>query len=212
MDMVSQNELNKRNYYRHKQNGECPRCGKPLDRDGHYCKKCLEKYIEYQRENRKFYREHHLCVVCGKIRVPKGERICPECRAKNANRRKLSEEQRIKANENHKKSQKLIYMQRAENGICTRCGKRKAAPGKKKCEICLQKDAEVHRRKNMCGINIREYRKENRLCYFCGNLIDVPSGQICSQCRIKFQELQKGVSHKNEYWSKDNRIIFRKRN
>lgn len=39
------------------------------------------------------------------------------------------------------------YRKRKENGMRPRCGKRKAAPGKKKCSVCLEKDVEQHRKK-----------------------------------------------------------------
>lgn len=142
---MTQKERSAKLYYNRKNNGLCPRCGKPLDREGHYCSECLEKVKEYQRENRKFYREHHLCTECGKVNVPYSERICPECRAKIRNRKNPTMEQKEKWNIGFRNRQKIIYKKRSDAGICTRCGKHKAMPGKKKCGICLQKDADLHR-------------------------------------------------------------------
>ena len=103
-------------------------------------------------------------------------------------------------------------MERVEQGICTRCGKRKAISGKKKCGICLAKDAEIHRKKYADRPNIREYRKENNLCYFCGNPIDLPDGNnICSACRKRFEEIAAQRKHDNLYWRQDNKMIFEKR-
>ena len=205
---MTQKEINKRHYYNRKNNGLCPRCGKPLDREGHYCSECLEKVRKYRIENRKFFVENNICTVCGKEKVPNGERICPECRAKNAERKHITDEQRARYNKNVRKKQNLLYKQRSEMGICTRCGKRKAMFGKKKCGICLQKDADIHRKKYLNKPNIKEYRKENHLCYFCGEPIDTTEKNICSSCQDKFKKLSKGRSNANEYWRKDNRIVF----
>ena len=184
----------------------CPRCGKPLDREGYYCSECLEKVRVYHRENREFYRKNHLCTECGKNSVPEEERICPECRAKRANLRKSHTDEQKKM---FREKQNSLYMERVEQGICTRCGKRKAISGKKKCGICLAKDAEIHRKKYADRPNIREYRKENNLCYFCGDPIDLHMSNTCSKCREKFKKIASEKTHDNDYWRKDNRFIFR---
>lgn len=207
---MTQKERSARAYRKRKDNGLCPRCGKPLDREGHYCSDCLAKVREYHRKNREFYRENHICSECGKIIVPGRERICPECRAKRNNKRKpLTEEQKMRYGESFNNYQKSLYRERTENGICTRCGKRKAMPGKKKCGVCLEKDATQHRKKYIEQQNIREYRKENHLCYFCGEAIDLPTSNICSRCREKFKKIAADRTHNNDYWRKDNKLIFR---
>lgn len=206
---MTQKERSAKSYRSRKDNGLCPRCGKPLDREGHYCSECLEKVREYQRKNREFYREHHLCTECGKVNVLYSERICPECRAKIRNRKNPTREQKEKWNRGFRNRQKIIYKQRTDAGICTRCGKRKSMPGKKKCGICLAKDAEIHRRRYMDRPNIKEYRKENHLCYFCGNPIDLPAGNnICSVCLKRFKEIAAKRKHDNPNWRKDNEMIF----
>ena len=204
--MSTQKEISARFYKRRKENGLCPRCGKPLDREGYYCSECLEKVRVYHRENREFYRKNHLCTECGKNSVPEEERICPECRAKRANLRKSHTDEQKKM---FREKQNSLYMERVEQGICTRCGKRKAISGKKKCGICLAKDAEIHRKKYADRPNIREYRKENNLCYFCGDPIDLHMSNTCSKCREKFKKIASERTHDNDYWRKDNRFIFR---
>lgn len=207
--METKKERSARLYKSRKENGLCPRCGKTLDRKGHYCSECLEKVREYNRANRKFYRENHICTECGKNSVPDGERICPECRAKAANRKNsLTEEQKIRYKENFRIRQNVLYQERSRNGICTRCGKRKAMPGRKRCGICLKKDADAKRVKNADKINIREYREKNHLCYFCGKPIDLPTGKTCKDCVEKFKRLAKGRSNENDYWKRQNRLIF----
>lgn len=205
---MTQKERSAKSYRNRKDNGLCPRCGRPLDRDGYYCSECLDKTNKYRRDNRKFFAENNICTACGKEKVPNGEKICPECRAKIANRKHITDEQRLKYNRRVRENQNLLYKERAEAGICTRCGKRKAATGKKKCEICLAKDAELHRKRTANRVDIRKLREENRLCYFCGEPIDLPYGKSCSVCRKRFKKLADGVTHDNKYWRQDNKIIF----
>ena len=52
----------------------------------------------------------------------------------------------------------------------------------------FRKNTEQHRKKYMDMPNIREFRKKNNLCYFCGNVIDLPSGNICSKCQENFRK------------------------
>lgn len=206
---LTQKERSARNYKLKKENGLCPKCGKPLDREGHYCSECLKKTNLYRKENRNFYRENHLCTECGKVKVFGEDRVCPECRAKREFWRKpLTGEQKERYGLHIKSQQRMIYHERSENGICTRCGKRKDVTGKKKCAICLEKDAEQHRKKHMDIPNIKQYRKENHLCYFCGNEIDLPSGNICSKCQEKFRKNGRKYGGKNTYWKEQNKLIF----
>lgn len=206
---MTQKERSARAYRNRKDNGLCPRCGKPLDREGHYCSECLEKVRKYHNENREFYIENHLCTECGKNKVPDRERICPECRAKRQKIRKpLTEDQKTRYREHFRKQQKSLYKERSDAGICTRCGKRKAMPGKKKCGICLAKDAEIHKLKYAERPSIREHRKEHHLCYFCGNPIDLPSRNICSSCLEHFRAIAAEKEHDNKYWRCENKIIF----
>lgn len=81
-------------------------------------------------------------------------------------------------------------------------------PGRKKCGICLKKDADARRVKNADKINTREYREKNHLCYFCGKPINLPTGKTCKDCVEKFKRLAKGRSNENDYWKRQNRLIF----
>ncbi len=102
-------------YRNRKDNGLCARCGKPLGREGHYCSECLRKINEYHRQNKRFYRKHHVCTECGKILVLGNDKICPECRAKMEGRRKqLPDEQKQLYGETFKKRQKSLYMDREQ--------------------------------------------------------------------------------------------------
>lgn len=190
-------------YKRRKESGLCPCCGKTLDREGHYCTKCLEKVRKYKQENVDFYRKNHLCTECGKVKVPKTQRICPECLAKRDKYRKPLDE---KGKARIRKYNHEQYDARSENGICTRCGKRKAAVGKKKCEICLAKNAEQHRlSRKPQKVGVKEYRITNHLCLWCGK----PSQKGKKLCEEhQAQAVMNGKkSAQVSYWRLDNRLI-----
>lgn len=136
----------KKLYERRKANGQCMKCGAMKDRDGHYCSVCLEKRNDYVRKTRKLLREIGICPQCQKNSLIGEQKICLECLARQAERRAkhkqiFTEEQKKKRNQVAKKR----YQDRVEKGLCTRCGIFKADYGKKKCKICLDKDATAHR-------------------------------------------------------------------
>lgn len=134
------------------------------------------------------------------------ESTCPECRARAAYNDSKSRN-REKYNVYHKNWAKIDYQKKKEAGICTKCGKRKAMPGKKKCGICLAKDAERYRR-NIDKPNIREYRAKNHLCYYCGNPIDIDYAKICKSCYERCSKNGKKGKAGNRYWKEDNKLIF----
>ena len=174
---LTQKERSANSYWRRRESGLCPRCGNPLDRDGYYCKKCLEKHNEYKRENKKFFRENGICPECGKEKLFGDEKMCIACRQRNYERRKpITEEQRIKNNKKFRERQNSLYKQRSEQGICTRCGKRKPESGKKKWGKCLAKDYDLHKIRRKSS---KEYRTDEQVGYHCGNEIYRGSGPLC---------------------------------
>lgn len=203
---LSAKERSRNFYMRRKLNGLCVRCGKPLDRDGQYCKSCCENIRIEARENRIFRASLNLCTQCGKYAVPEGEKMCPECRAKNNNKRRIKNE---KSKENFRKQQKKLYDQRSASGVCVRCGKRKAAGGRKKCFMCLQKDAQTHAEARIRrGEDLRAQWKEQGLCFHCGGEIEDKSKKSCNACREKCITKTGAGAGENKAWIKDNRLIF----
>ncbi len=191
--------------------GLCPTCGKPLDGNTYYCQECSSRRNQYRRDSRAFFESIGICPVCGKEKLFGNEKQCISCREKAYERRKpLTEEQKQRYGRRFKTQQKELRQKRIEEGLCPRCGKRKIANGKKKCRICLDYDAEIHRKRYAKKPNVKNYRKENQLCYFCGNKIDRASGQICQSCweRCRNNGMTSGGS--NEYWKNDNKIVFMK--
>lgn len=181
---MTQKERSRKSYLNRKENGLCPRCGKELDRNGHYCSDCLQKANENNRQARLFFKSIGICPECRKNSLFGDEKQCIECREKQREKRKqLSEEQRKRYGLKFNLYQKELYKKRSETGICTRCGKRKAECGKRKCSICLEKDRQIQRRRREKEkISSREERRENNLCYFCGETV-VDGLKVCERCR-----------------------------
>ena len=120
-------------YHTLKDNGLCVRCRKPLDRAGCYCTACQQKEKDYRRKNREFYREHNLCPECGKNKLFGDEKMCLDCKMKQQEYRAkhpISEDRRISQNIRSRIKKKSVYAERKANGVCTRCGKRKAVNGR----------------------------------------------------------------------------------
>lgn len=140
-------ELSARHYRRRKENGLCPRCGKPMDRKGALCISCREKALAYERETRAFLRANRICPYCRKNKLYENERRCYDCYIKAVEykeKNKPTEEQRGRYRRSHEVKQKSLYQERSEKGICTRCGKRKAMVERKKCQVCLDKNRIAH--------------------------------------------------------------------
>ena len=199
----------KRLISKRQEQGLCPTCGKPLDRDGYYCTECNAKHNKYIQETRAFLRNLGICPVCGKEKLFGDEKQCIECRLKANERRKpLTDEQKERYSKHFKIQQKELRDSRSEQGICPRCGKRQVAKGKKKCQICLDYDAYIHRKRTFNQKDIKEYRKENHLCYHCGKEIDREDGQLCQSCLERCKQAGLASGGKNKYWENDNKITF----
>lgn len=89
-----------------------------------------------------------------------------------------------------------LYAWYKQMGICSQCGTNKAAPNRVRCEECLAKNAESadkHRKikpiasRKTYNRNLREQRKQNGLCIWCGKPICSTSTVFCIDCKIKNQ-------------------------
>lgn len=142
--MSCQKEISARHYRNRKDNGLCPRCGKELDREGHYCKNCKDKHNEYQMQVKEFCKSIGICPYCRKNKIYEKEKMCDICADKFRGYRKNwkpTDEYKAKCNE----KRRILYADRLSKGICVKCGKLKAIDGKTKCYACLEKDATYHR-------------------------------------------------------------------
>lgn len=93
--------------------------------------------------------------------------------------------------------------------ICPQCGTNTAAPNRVRCEECLIKNAESSEKQRMKKTealrkesqnarinNMRQKRKENGLCIWCGKPICSKSAVFCIDCKIKNQ--RKNEQRKSE--------------
>jgi len=111
------------------------------------------------------------------------------------------------------KSQEL-YLWYKSMGICPQCGTNKAAPHRVRCEECLLKNAEssekqregkpgtIRKQRHRSYLkNLRNIRKENGLCVWCGKPICSSSTVFCIDCKLKNQkknEQRKSGIERNE--------------
>ena len=161
--------------------GLCVACGKPLDRDGIHCAECRRKTNQATKERRRWYLEHKICPRCGKNDIMGDETRCPECRA-DATNNALANRDKESYNKYHREWNKATYHKRKENGICTRCGKRKSTNGTTLCDICREKGREARRVRN--GPSGLADRAMNGLCYFCNN----PAKEGYKVCEEHYQK------------------------
>lgn len=87
-----------------------------------------------------------------------------------------------------------LYAWYKKMGICPQCGTNKAAPNRVRCEECLVKNSESVKKyrkinpaesRRAYNKNLREQRKENGLCIWCGKPICSTSTVFCIDCKIK---------------------------
>lgn len=117
-----------------------------------------------------------VCPRCGKNLLYGDEKSCVECRAKSAETMsKIRSADVEKYNERQKAWRKARYEKDKENGICTRCRKRKADPGHTTCTFCR----ETMRRARV-KMPERTGRYEQGLCFFCDNPVK-PGYKVCEK-------------------------------
>lgn len=201
---MTQKEIGARFYRKRIENGLCPKCGKPKAEGRYYCDECREKENQRHRKDRVFYQSIGICPVCKKNKLFGDEKQCIECREKNyARRKKLTEEARAAVYAANNERAKRIYAERAKAGICTRCGKKKAVDGRKKCMRCLIEESEKKRAK----YTVRKDREERGVCIRCGGEMD-RVGKICSRCAEKSRP-HTTYDKSNHVWKHANRMIFK---
>lgn len=158
-----------------KENNLCIQCLEPIepDRAGKTtCIKCTQKRSEQITRDRNFFKEIGICPRCTKNKLMGDEKTCIECKVKQAeyatkvrNNRKMHEEYRARYNE----WQRNYYLRLKQDGICTKCAKRKADEGYSTCSICRAKNREKKRKiASQKGTNLQR-RIENGLCIWCEN-------------------------------------------
>lgn len=131
--------MSKEEYQRLKEKGICPTCYKPNDGKYVYCDACRERKKARRRE----LQAKGICPVCRTQKLYCKEKICPDCLIKSADSlRKYRSDNTEKCREYNNSRSKERIAKLKEQGLCTRCGKRKATSGFSRCEICRNKITE----------------------------------------------------------------------
>lgn len=93
---------------------------------------------EYQRELRRWRKEHGICTICGKEKIISGA-TCGACKEKMARyaREKyhsMTPEEKAEYLEYNRKRRRVIRAERRKQGLCVRCGK----PAYKHYTVCYE--------------------------------------------------------------------------
>jgi predicted amidophosphoribosyltransferase len=123
-------------------NGLCPKCGRPNNGSRVLCEVCAGR----QRKKYHTRKDNGLCVVCG-TPIDNGRTRCPNCLEKERNR------------------SRELYRYDITHGICTRCHKFTAKPGRTKCEVCLAYEAERLRKKRIDRKRTEGLQKSQQAMY-----------------------------------------------
>lgn len=208
---LTQKEYRECSVQKRKQKNLCVSCGEPLDRDGVRCKSCNEKHNKKNAELRYWYQSNRICPRCFKNTLYGDEKTCPECNAYGYEINMRSRERLGKEHYNkvHSEWAKKKHQERIENGICTRCGKRKAGYGYKTCGICRAKIRNYKREKSTAENRRERYSKG--LCFFCDN----PILDGYKVCKKHYEKNMKNLQHPKckkatEKIKADNEKFFRK--
>lgn len=124
--------------------GLCAKCNVAA-LDGHtMCQKHLDQQNRYTRERYKQDRKASRCVACGaKVKVT--QRKCDWC----------------------VKSERAAFKRRRDEakarGLCSVCAKRKQAPGRMRCKLCIAAHNEMKARVRLRRVRAAEFRQLFRL-------------------------------------------------
>lgn len=141
---------------------------------------------ESRMERYYWLKAHHICVVCGKQPAFHTYTMCPDCMERNANScANYQAKNGAEYQAGRRVRLKRQYDQRKAAGICTKCGRRPAAPGRTKCRYCLEYDNAVHRVKSegRAVAQARIDRRDAGLCMDCGKPAE-PGYCFCEDCLV----------------------------
>ena len=173
----------------------------------------MDNRKEYQRELYYWYKSHGICYNC-KIRpVEEGKARCLVCKMDLRERQKtyrdnMTEDQRDKMRKatNDRKARLRAA------GQCVDCGKRPAANGRIRCSVCLRKDRERQKQRNIDRGRIpQELRANGTYCNMCCRPL-CNGEKLCAECYPKACEALKqarvNINKDKHPWKKANKIIF----
>lgn len=110
-------------------------------------------------KQKKFCKENGICPACHKEKLYGDEKQCILCREYHWEygiKNPPTDQQKEKYRNRFRETQNKLYAERVSKGICTRCGKLKVVPGRKKCGICLEKDMILHRNRRAYEVELQQ--------------------------------------------------------
>ena len=179
-----------------------------------------EERSNYGKETTNFRKSNRICIKCGKEPAVKGRVSCVECLEKNrleAQRRRenMTEEEKERAREIVRANYRKRVSRYKAQGMCAKCGIRKAVSGKTLCVPCANKERawsiatynRRYRRTDNAGLDRSEWASYG-ICYTCGKNPVVPGKKLCKECSERATKHLPKDKNYNEYWSKQNNLIF----
>lgn len=142
---------------------------------------------ETQKETRKWLKEHHLCKECYSkdAYTLSGRTLCAECAAKAAERKRFAKAKNAEYKQRQIEAVKKWRKEKAESGLCSRCGKRKTDGIHKTCDYCRYK-MKQRRREERAKVATTNYpRGENGYCWQCNKNMALPGYRLCQECYSK---------------------------
>ena len=213
-------EQSKRRNERKAKAGICVRCSKPASEGKTLCKECAERNHAVMRRVYAEKRERRICARCGRRTAFRNHAYCDECLEINAERQReyrkgkseeFLKEIQIKNNASDKKRRQRFR----EQGICTKCGKRKATVGYRTCYDCRAKALRTKKEYDKRH-GVLSYTEciENGICTRCHKR-KTAHGKVCAECydalckQLEYARSQLDIS--KTYWFADNSMIFLKK-
>lgn len=142
---------------------------------------------ERKREVRQRNVENGLCMNCGKFPPMEGVVLCKRCRdRRNATKRKLYENRTFEQRLAEAEKERMVRERWENTGLCTGCGQRPPVEGRKRCEVCIEKERTYYEKtKNIRNKNRRRLfadRKARGICIQCGVKDAMPGKSRCGEC------------------------------
>ena len=151
------------------------------------------------RAEREWYKAHGICPTCRQRDAAIGFVQCPECIERESQyQAKYRERDREAYNAKRREER-----QRAKDlGICPKCQRNQAAPGKIMCKTCLL------RNRQKCKRNYVHVVKPDGICKWCDEPI-VPGKKLCQQHYAKMRQVGLNMREhvKDNFFVKSNTIF-----
>ena len=212
-----------------KSRGACQSCGIAALAPGRTrCEPCLEKRRVADRERHRKRTAARIaagtCVRCGKHAPEPGRSTCSSCAARD-NAASRARDARLRAEglprrdpsreqEYQRERRRRLYQERTSAGLCSKCGRAAARPGRTTCEACARKhrdhdkirharakakgllyggrDPEAKRKSGRKSSRRRtEARKAAGLCIRCGHGRPEEGRSMCEPCRENRRQAKK---------------------